>query len=410
MGKRARILLAGTFIAIAPCGIATSQAAPATVLNSQVQLGDVFSQQTLNVVTVSDTTRAITTATGNGLDTGTERNDLNMRSTQTQSGAVGADTVTNVAEHAGASASLTTKATGNVGDANVFAGTLSGVYHQTTDGPSVAAHSTTAATNAGVGDLTSSTQAVGNSQGLGISYGAAGVRTTQTNSANVVSEDHSDFAYSSGTAVVSSGASANNLTLSGVGGSAERVIASQSSLSNVVQALAFSKLGQAQQVTVAATTAANTINAVNNGPLLDATIRQDNQAYVGAHADISADLYGSASAVAYGVGNTAVAGDVGGEVIVDNIQSNSGDGIEVVAHQSGSDGYDGLASATATGNAVTGYSCSTCSGKLTASIQQTNETAILSYSTAEANTGRSVTGVSTAVGNTATFYISKPNN
>ena len=162
---------------IAPCGVATSQAAPATVLNNQVQLGDVFSQQTLNVETVSDATRAITTATGNALDTGIERNDLSMRSDQTQSGAIGAETLTSVAGHAGANASLTTKATGNVGDANVFAGTLSGVYRQTNEGPSVAAHSTTSASHAGVGNLTSATQAIANSQGLGISYGAAGVRT-----------------------------------------------------------------------------------------------------------------------------------------------------------------------------------------------------------------------------------------
>ena len=53
MRRRGLILLAGTLVGILPCGAATSQTAPSPVLNNQVQLGDVFSGQTLNVENVA---------------------------------------------------------------------------------------------------------------------------------------------------------------------------------------------------------------------------------------------------------------------------------------------------------------------------------------------------------------------
>src|SRR4051794_5431064 len=102
MLRRAKILLAGTTAAIPlwllSAGAATSQS---TVVNNQVQLGDVFSSQTLDVVTNDDTT-AVTTATGNSLSGTVQSGSLDVQSHQTVSGAVQAATTVNVSDYAGA--------------------------------------------------------------------------------------------------------------------------------------------------------------------------------------------------------------------------------------------------------------------------------------------------------------------
>jgi hypothetical protein len=67
MGRLAKILLAGTVLAIQttpalnPAAISQS-----TVFNTQAQLGDVFSTQPLNVVDLSDSTTATANTTAVG--------------------------------------------------------------------------------------------------------------------------------------------------------------------------------------------------------------------------------------------------------------------------------------------------------------------------------------------------------
>jgi len=62
---------------------ATSQS---TVSNNQVQAGDVFSSQQLDVVTSSSDTTATTTSTGNSLIGSASSGNLDVESTQTMSG------------------------------------------------------------------------------------------------------------------------------------------------------------------------------------------------------------------------------------------------------------------------------------------------------------------------------------
>ena len=71
MAALARILTVGTLIAtVSYAGAATSQTVlPTDVDNQQVQLGDVFATQTLNVVEQTGDTAAVTTATGNSFST-----------------------------------------------------------------------------------------------------------------------------------------------------------------------------------------------------------------------------------------------------------------------------------------------------------------------------------------------------
>lgn len=409
MARRAKILLVGTLVAILPCGAATSQTLPSTALNNQVQLGDVFSQQTLNVVEVTEQTSADTSATGNAFEGSTSLNDLDVRSNQTASGAVTGNTLVNVAGNSGATVALSTAATGNSAGGTVYGGTLTGVYNQNTGPTTISSVSHIEAPDGQAGNVDTISQAVGNSQAFGLSYGSAGLRTNQTNEATVTSDGGGVYGYVSGSANFSAVTSANDVTMSNDNGSAARMISTQTNNADRTQASQFTAFGNVQDTTTSATVAGNNINAYNQGYLLDITSQQTNNAYVRAQGSSSAYQFGSATASAYGVGNALAAGDVGGEVILDTTQINDGGGIEATAEFTGTDGYDGIATSTAMGNSISGYSCSDCSGRMTVANSQTNysDVGAQSVSTITA-TGRSATGVSKAVGNNATYYVSRP--
>jgi hypothetical protein len=61
------------------------------------------------------------------------------------------------------------------------------------------------------------------------------------------------------------------------------------------------------------------------------------------------------------------------------------------------------------GNAVTGYACSRCNGRMSVTNTQNNSADVgASSSTTIASGGRQVTGVSTAIGNNASFNVTAP--
>jgi hypothetical protein len=84
-------------------------------------------------------------------------------------------------------------------------------------------------------------------------------------------------------------------------------------------------------------------------------------------------------------------------------------GVEVTADFTGTNGYDAYVSADAVGNSVTGYVCSTCQGNLIATNAQTNSGPVSATATTTVRgTGRAIASSASAVGNTATFYASRP--
>ena len=106
----------------------------------QVNLGDVFATQTLNVDTVSGATNAVTTATGNSLLVGADAGALDVHSAQSNAavdgstGKITATTYLNVANGAGA-ATMITAATGNTAEADASDGAvLTSAFNQTANG------------------------------------------------------------------------------------------------------------------------------------------------------------------------------------------------------------------------------------------------------------------------------------
>ncbi len=319
------------------------------------------------------------------------------------------DTRLNVASNSGAVTQITTTAVANTGEVGVVGGVMTGVLSQTTGPTTVSALSHIEAPNAEAGDVDSLTQAQGDSHTVAVSGGTAGVRVNQTNAAEVISNGGGVYGLVNGSATFQAHTMANDVTYQGDNGSGSRLVINQQNNAALTQAAQFTAFGQAQEATTIASAAGNNLDAVNEGFLLDANVRQQNHSYVRAQAETSAASFGSVSASANGVGNAAMVGDIGGEIVLDNVQINDGGGIEVIASTVGGDGYDAYANATAAGNSVTGYACGDCDGRMTINNTQTNS-ADIGASTTATITGqaRSASGVTNAYGNTATFYVAKP--
>jgi hypothetical protein len=409
MRRLAKILAVGPSTAILTSAAATSQTLDSVIVSDQVQTSDIFAGQTLNVVSVSDTTTSVATATGAAFDGSGEGVTLDVRANQNLQANVTADTRLDAAVHSGATTHLSTTATGVTSESNIYNGTLTGVYTQRTGPNRIYSHSHVEAPQAEAGDITASTQAIGMNQGFGVSHSVVGARVNQTNTADVVADGGGTVGHVDGAATFAGAATGANVTSSSIDGAAQRYIIGQTNAPAMVQASQFTAHGSAYLATTSATATGGSINLHNEGGLLDVTSRQTNEAYLRAQSVGSAFQFGSAASIAFGVGNSFLAGNLGSETIIDAVQLNDSGGVEVIADFTGAEGYDASANATAMGNAATGFVCNDCDGRLVATSQQVNSTDISANSSVTV-TGhaRSATGVANAVGNTATYFVSRP--
>ncbi|MGA0599540.1 holdfast anchor protein HfaD [Caulobacter sp. KR2-114] len=447
MPRPVKILRVGTLAAIPMwllfAGTATSQTAPASsVDNTQVQSGDIFSSGALNVVTASDAT-SVVTSSGNTL-TGSVDNggNLALHSSQTTNGAGDpnttpphpnqVDAVSTMSVAAGASVggiTSTTAATGNSLDSGITQGaTLSATVTQAASGAPVHAESNIDGSSDGVAtNVSQATQAITNSAGFGATDSTISATVTQTSSATARSDAETDYTYvgnngdanTSSVAALSSAAVGNNVTSVGVGNSAQTLNVNQSQTDGTVQGTQFAYMGSSQESSVSATATANNFNATNEQGAFNVTTAQTNDAYVHAQSVESSYEFGGASVSAYGVGNSTYAGNSGAGITLDNTQVNGTGGVQSEASFTGVSGYDAAVASTAMGNAATGFSCASCGGGMTIRNSQTNLGDISSTASTTINSdpangvsgiGRSVSAISTAVGNNATFYVTQPNH
>lgn len=408
-------------------GAAISQS---TATSTQVQLGDVFATQTLNVDTTTGDTTVTTTAMGNGGFAATEANALlTVQTSQSNSGQVRGQSTLNVATALGGQGTMITTGTGNSQEVDgLGGGGLAGTVTQTNTGTSVSAEndfsastSVDGATPVQVNAISGSAQAIANAANLNTEGGTANLTVNQTNSAAVDGESGSQppvggatVQYSPGTASFTSIAIANNVTATGTGGASQTLNITQGSTGANVTAGQFLDAGTVQTAAGEATATANNISASNESGDLNVTDNQTNSSFTQADSVVTAYEYGTGDSVAQGVGNAMMAANVGPSTEVSNTQNNSA-GIEVSSSFTGGNtggaSYDSAVSASAIGNAATGFSCTDCGGAITVNNSQTNSGGV-GASTTVTLTGstRSVSSTATAVGNNATYYASKPSN
>ena len=415
MARRATILLVGTLLATATYpAVATSQSFQQNSAdNQQIQNADVNADLTLNVVT-ADTTTATTSAGANGYSAQVQSGSLDVQSVQTANGNVGAHAVVNVSNASGSTV-ITTSATGNTGanDSLGFAD-LTGALTQTTGAVSIDAESQLNAGSAAAANISHSVQAMGNSQEISAVGGSAAMTVNQSNQASVQANGGAVIGYTGdGASIFSSVTTGNNIAFNGSSGATSALTVNQSNTGSLVQATQFVNAGNGQTIASQTNAIANNLSVSNDNNPLNVASTQTNTTYVRAQTEETASEFGTGSASANGVGNSLVAGNPGGDLTLNNNQFNSGGGVEVISSFSGTGGlgYDGSSSAIAMGNAVTGFACSTCVNRMTVTNRQTNNTAVSATSTLTMGAAnRAATGVATAMGNTATFYVSQPDN
>ena len=393
--------------------VATSQpshaqtTAPSQVLNNQINLGQLFSEQTLTVQTVSDGVTASTTAQANGVSVGVTNADASVSSSQDNQGEVYAHGMAKIGADAGAASAVRATAVGNSGALSASNGTVSARVDQL-NSREVAAHGQVDADEASAGDLTVSSLAMGNSQGVSLDNGSAGARITQSTTANVLADGGATVGYVSGTSAVTATTAGNNINIDGGNQSAVRAITDQANTADATQAIKLTAYGASYLSATAATATGNNLAVQNEGPLADVTSHQLNTSYVRGQAEGTSYQFSAAQTSAYAAGNASQVNNVGPELTLDNSQTNDGGGVEAIATFQGGDGYDTVTTATAMGNAVTGYACSKCNGRMTVTNNQTNAANIGASSSTTISSGRQVTGVSTAIGNNASFNVTSP--
>ena len=391
---------------------ATSQTVPAQsqVLNTQIQLNDVLATATLNVVDTSLDSTATAIASGNNVTASTGQGGLDFQSSQTLSANVQALTTLNVTTNSGTNTAQSTYAVGNAGEAGSYGGDrVVGTIDQTAGAVNILATGRYEGATAKTGAISTSVTAVANSQGVITDNGSAGLTIVQTSQALTQADGGSVLQHTPGQGTFSALATSNNLTLQGTGGSTQSIDITQTMTGARTQAAEFTAVGNGQALTTSATASANNSSRTNeNGPL-EVTARQSNTSYRRAQAEASAFEFGSMTALAYGVGNSVMAGNYGQEVSIDSTQFNGGGGVEVISVATGDNGYDTYGSAVAVGNAITGYACSSCYGRLTSNSQQTSSADVSATSTVSvATSNRSASASASATGNTASYYTSSP--
>jgi len=402
-----------TALCVAAATEAAAQAPPqdSIVLNQQLQLGDVFSHQTINVVDAQDQVTAQTSARGNTASGAVEGGAIMVRSDQDMRGDATARTDAVLSGDTHGEVNVTTQAGGNDLAVSAYDADLSADATQINSGGLVSAISE-------VGDSAARLHAGGNVAASAISnavalYGEGSLLEgdiDQSNAATVRSFSRIRSQYIPAEAAATAETIGNAVAATSGQTSGQDLAIVQSSTGEFLEADASASAGNAWDLAARARATANQAVLHNEGGSVVAASVQNNTSFVRASALTSAYDYGRAESYARGAANELSVGNNDIYVEIDNSQFNSG-GVDVSATFSGTNGYDAYIGADAVGNAVTGYACADCEGYLEATNVQTNNGDVAARATSTvAGSGRSVIAGANAVGNSATFYVSGPSH
>jgi hypothetical protein len=414
MALPGRIRLAGTISATLLCVAAATEAAAqdgTIVLNQQLQLGDVFAGQTLNVVDSQEQVTVQTSAQGNSASGSVQNGAITVVSDQTMQGDAVARTDLTLGGDTWGAVNVTTQAGGNYLAVSAYDATLTLDATQSTDD-----------------GLISATTEIGDSSArlhAGASAGASAISNTvalygqgsfvsgtidQSSSAVVRSFSRIESQYIPDVASVTSQAIVNAIAVNSDQTSGQNLSIAQRSFGGFIESEASANAGNAWDLAARARATANQAVLYNEGGSVVTESDQRNSSFVRASALTTAYDYGRAESYARGAANELSVGNNDIYVEIDNTQFNTG-GVDVTATFSGTNGYDVSVGADAVGNSVIGYACSTCEGYLEARNTQTNTGDVSAIAnTTVAGSNRSVITGANAVGNAASFYVSRPGN
>ncbi len=379
------------------------------VLNNQLQLGDVISGVTLNVEDAEGEVAVDNAAQGNSLSGAVQNGTLDLSSSQTMNGDTRASTTVVATGDTQGPLNTTTQARGNSLAAGAYGADLTIEANQVVGPTEVTA--TNAQTNEGarlLGGASMGSTAIANTTALGGTGARVEGTVIQGSDAGVRSETFLASQYVPATAEVIAQSLGNAIAVNSDAASSQGLTLRQRQAGDAVTANVSANAGNAWDLAGRARATANQSVLYNQGGSVVVTTDQSNLSQVRSSTVVTAYDYGAATANAAGTGNEVSIGNNDRYVEIDNAQVNSG-GVEVTSEFAGAFGYDVRVGAEATGNAVTGYACSECEGQMVVTNDQTNSGPVSARSTTTIQgSARSVVTRATATGNTATFYVSRP--
>ncbi|CAN5290532.1 holdfast anchor protein HfaD [soil metagenome] len=402
-------MIAATAMCVAAATEASAQQGGEVVLNNQLQLGDVVSGQTLNVEGAQDQVTVSNAATGNSLSGATEGVSIDVGNVQTMNGNVHARTDMALGGDTDGVVNATTQSNGNYLAVGAYGGDLVIDSDQEVGSSEItAANSLPGGTARLTGGASVNVAATANVTALGGTASYISGATHQVSDASVRADNLAETQYIPATAAFTSQAIGNAAASTGQATSGQFIYMGQRSTGDVVSADTSANAGNAWDLTGASVATANQAVIANEGGSVVARTQQENGSHVASTARVTSYDYGVATASAEGTGNAAAVGNNDKYLELDNSQINSG-GVEVQASFAGTNGYDVYVAANAAGNSVTGYACADCEATLTATNNQINDGGVsASANTTVYGSNRAVITSSNAVGNAATFYVSRP--
>lgn len=416
MVKLAQTRLVGTIAVTALCAVAATKAFaqdPGLVLNEQLNIGDVIVGERLNVVDASAQVSTSVAAQGNSLIGGTEGQDIQVYSQQDNRGTARARSDLNLGGQTDGIVVSTVQARGNYLAGTANKARMQIEASQTSSGPVEAATVLEGKQALLYGGAHMGTAAIANSMALSGS-GTASDRVAvvgtieQTTSGTVFATTRGSPRFVREPSQFSAQAIGNAVQSTTGPNANQELSVRQRTTAGRVEADVGIYAGNGWDLTANANATGNTAAFYNQGGSLITTTDQANASAIVSETELSSYDFGKATAVATSMGNEVIVGNNDIYLEIDNTQLNTG-GVEATASFSGQKGYDAYVGANAVGNSVTGYVCGDCGGKIGVTNQQVNSGNV----TATANTtingsGRHIITGTTATGNAATFYATRP--
>ncbi len=378
-----------------------------TMVIDQVQLGNVWSG--MNVDVPEDTWELVSTSTavGNAAAGLVMSGDIDVDINQNLQGNV--EAVNTVTGGYADNAIITTTAYGNSATGGTWAGTNYYRAHQVSDGDVSAA---TQIALQGSNQITSATTAIANVSVPTDEYGTNRAFQTQDSNGSVSASTTAVVccAGTSATFVTTAGANAvtsTGLTSTNFNGAVQTTAAGQT-----VKGATDVYMRDGTEVLAVTSTFGNSATVDNQWGY--ATLgREGSELYQSNQSDIDSQTYvtlehwsGTASATAYGIGNSALISNVGSDTALFANQDNSGDVYTQASFVgNSSDGGTGIINATSIGNAVTATLCNVCGSDavLLGGTYQVNSGQVIARGSAYAASSGGIYGSATAVGNSATY-------
>ena len=357
---------------------------------------------------------ALTTGIGNNL-TAQSQGATAIRGTATQelNGNVTAfSTVVTTAPVPGV-ITTATSAFGNTAQAEACCGGMEVGFNQTVGagGFAITADSWVS-TVQGLGTLSMSSTASANVVGTSATNGPITLTAAQTNGATVNSWSRGEACCNTGSITVSSTAAANAVTSSSETSTVYTVV--NQANTGFVSSTSDHSTNSGRVITSVTQATGNSATLFNQWGYTDLRGTQTNGNGIRAEGYLTANNYvDAATAGATGQANSAIVSSRGSDALIDLDQYNGfGGGVEVIAQfdAASPSGGVGLATATAAGNSITGYVCTSCGQdqvKIEGFTTQVNDANVTASTVMGAGTSGTLVGQATAVGNTANFIAQR---